>query len=144
MNVLIENIKIKALFDSNVEINCMLKKLTNLTQLFIRQEINIVIMNFINKRVCFLDIYESIFINIESIIISIFIFVIKRSNYEFLLDRFFQRIIRMNIVNMNNDSLKIMLRSLDNEKRINFLRIFAEHVNNKNEKFVFVFKTLNV
>ena len=45
---------------------------------------------------------------------------------------------------MNNDSLNIMLHLLNDEKRINFLRIFAEHVNNKDEKFVFVFETLNV
>ena len=36
MNVLIENIKVKAVFNNNVEVNCMSKKLTNSTQLFIR------------------------------------------------------------------------------------------------------------
>ena len=51
---------------------------------------------------------------------------------------------RMSVVNMNDDSLKIMLHSLNDEKRMNFLKVSAEHVNNKNEKFVFVFKTLNV
>ena len=45
---------------------------------------------------------------------------------------------------MNDDSLKMMLHLLNNEKRISFLKIFAEHVSNKNEKFVFVFETLNV
>ena len=144
MNVLIENIKVKALFDSDAEINCMSKELTNSTQLFIRQDINIVMMNFIDERARFFDVCELIFINIKSIIISIFIFVIKRSNHELLLDRFFQRIIRMNVVNMNDDSLKMMLHSLNDEKRMSFLRISAEHVSNKNEKFVFVFETLNV
>ena len=144
MNVSIENIKIKTLFDNNVKINYMLKRLTNLTQLFIRQEINIVMMSFIDERARFFDVCESIFINIKSIIISIFIFVIKRSNYEFLLNRFFQRITRMSVINMNDNSLKIILHSLNDEKRISFLKIFAEYVNNKNEKFIFVFKTLNV
>ena len=144
MNVSIENIKFKVLFDSNAEINYMSKKLTNSTQLFIHQEINIVIMNFTDERARFFDVCESMLINIKNIIISIFIFVIERSNHELLLNRFFQRIIRMNVVNMNNDSLKMMLHSLNDEKRINFLKIFAEHVSNKNEKFVFVFKTLNV
>ena len=101
-------------------------------------------MNFINERARFFDVYKSIFINIKSIIISIFIFVIERSNHEFLLNRFFQRIIRMNIINMNNDSLKMMLHLLNDEKRMNFLKIFAEHVINKNKNFVFVFETLNV
>ena len=36
MSVSIKNIKVKTLFDSDAEINCMLKKLTNSTQLFIR------------------------------------------------------------------------------------------------------------
>ena len=122
----------------------MLKRLTNSTQLFIRQNINIIIINFIDERVRFFDVCESMFINIENIIISISIFVIERSNHELFLNRFFQRIVRMNVVNMNNNSLKMMLHSLNDEKRINFLKISAEHVSNKNEKFVFVFKTLNV
>ena len=50
----------------------------------------------------------------------------------------------MNIVNMNNDSLKMILHSLNDEKQMNFLKMFAKHINNKNKKFVFVFKTLNV
>ena len=45
---------------------------------------------------------------------------------------------------MNNKSLKMILHSLNNKKYINFLRIFAEYVNNKDEKLMFIFKTLNV
>ena len=73
-------------------------------------------MNFINERVHFFDVYESIFVNIENIIISTFIFVIECSNYDFLLDRFFQRIVRMNVININNDLLKMILHSLNDEK----------------------------
>ena len=101
-------------------------------------------MSFTDERVRFFDVCESIFINIENIIISIFIFVIERSNHELLFNRFSQRIIRMNVVNRNDDSLKMMLHSLNDEKRMSFLKVFAEHISNKNEKFVFVFKTLNV
>ena len=101
-------------------------------------------MSFTDERVCFFDVYESMFINIENIIISTSIFVIERLNHELLFNRFFQRIARINVVNINNNLLKMMLHSLNDEKRINFLKVSAEHVNNKNEKFVFVFKTLNV
>ena len=73
-------------------------------------------MNFINERVRFFNVCESIFINIENIIISIFIFVIKRLNHDFFFNRFFQRIVCMNVVNINDDSLKMMLHSLNNEK----------------------------
>ena len=101
-------------------------------------------MNFTDERARFFDVCESMFINIENIIISIFIFVIKRSNHELLFNRLFQRIARMSVININDDSLKMMLHSLNDEKQINFLKIFAEHVSNKDEKFIFVFKTLNV
>ena len=101
-------------------------------------------MNFINKRVRFFDVCESIFVNIKNIIISTFIFVIERLNHDFFLDRFFQRIVHMNIINMNDDLLKMILHSLNDEKQMSFLKMFAKHINNKNEKFVFIFKTLNV
>ena len=44
------------MFDNNVEINYMLKRLIDATQLLIRQEINIVIINFINERARFFNI----------------------------------------------------------------------------------------
>ena len=101
-------------------------------------------MNFIDERVHFFDVCELIFVNIKSIIILTFIFVIERSDHDFLLNRFFQRIVCINVVNINDDSLKMILYSLNDEKRMNFLKMFAEHINNKDKKFVFVFKTLNV
>ena len=140
----IDDVKIKILFDNDVEINYMSKRLTDATQFFICQEINIIIMNFINERACFFNVCKLIFVNIKSIIISIFIFMIKRLNYNFFLNYFFQRIICINIINMNNNLFKIILHSLNNEKRIKFLKMFAEYINNKNKKFVFIFKTLNV
>ena len=101
-------------------------------------------MNFINERARFFDVCESIFVNIENIIISTFIFVIERSDHDLFLDRLFQRIARMNAVNINDDSLKMILHLLNDEKRMNFLKMPAEHINNKNKKFVFVFEILNV
>ena len=85
INVFINDVKIKTLFDNNVKINYMLKKLIDATQFLIRQEINIIMMNFIDKYVRFFDICELIFINIENIIILIFIFVIEHLNHDFLL-----------------------------------------------------------
>ena len=144
MNVSIDDVKIKTLFDNNVEINCMSKKLIDATQFLIRQKINIVMMNFIDERVHFFDVYESILVNIENIIISTFVFVIERSDYDFLFNRFFQRIVCINVVNININSLKMILHLLNDKKRMNFLKMSAKHVNNKDKKFVFVFETLNV
>ena len=67
----------------------MSKRLIDAMQLFIRQKINIIIINFIDKHACFFDVCKSIFVNIKNIIISIFIFMIKRLNYDFFLNRFF-------------------------------------------------------
>ena len=89
MSVFIDNVKIKTLFDNDVEINCMLKKLIDATQFFIRQKINIIMINFINERARFFNVYESIFVNIENIIILISNFMIKRFDHDFFLDRFF-------------------------------------------------------
>ena len=89
MNMLINDVKIKTLFNNDIKINCMLKKLIDAMQFLIHQKINIVIINFINERVHFFNVCELIFINIENIIISTFIFVIKRSDHDFLLNRLF-------------------------------------------------------
>ena len=94
----------------------MSKRLIDATQLFIRQKINIIMINFIDERVHFFNVCKSIFVNIENIIILIFIFVIERLNHDFFLNRFFQRIVYMNVVNMNDDLLKMILHSLNDEK----------------------------
>ena len=73
-------------------------------------------MNFINEHAHFFNVCKSILINIKSIIILIFIFVIERLNHELLFNRFFQRVACINVINMNNNLLKIMLHSLNDEK----------------------------
>ena len=49
VNVMIENIKIKAIFDNEAEINCIFKRLVNAAQLFMCRNINIIIINVIDK-----------------------------------------------------------------------------------------------
>ena len=75
VNVIIENIKIKAMFNSEAEINCIFKQLIDAAQLSVRQNIMI---DVIDERTRFFDEYEAVLINIDSITISIFVFVIKR------------------------------------------------------------------
>ena len=89
VSVMIENIKIKAMFNNETEINCMFRRLTDAVQLSVRQNINIIMINVINERARFFDVCETVFIDIDSITISIFVFVVKRSDYEFLLKRLF-------------------------------------------------------
>ena len=55
INVMIKKIKIKAMFNSDVKINCMFKRLTNVVQLFIYQSISIIIINAIDEQTRFLE-----------------------------------------------------------------------------------------
>ena len=109
VNVMIENIKIKAMFDNGTEINCMFKWLIDAAQLFVRQNINIIIINVTDERARFFNVCEAVFINIDSIMISISAFVMKRSDYEFLLKKFFQRAAHMSSININNESFEMIL-----------------------------------
>ena len=68
----------------------------------------------------------------------------KRSDHEFLLKRSFQRAARMSFININNESLEMILHSLNEKKRVNFLKVPAEHVSNKEKKSMFAMKSLNV
>ena len=117
---MIENIKIKAMFDSGAEINCMFKRLIDAAQLRVRQNINIIIINVTDERARFFDMCEAVFISIDSITISISVFVVKRSNHELLLKRLFQRAARINSINMNDESLEMILHSLNEKKRMSF------------------------
>ena len=80
------------------------------------QNIKIIIINVINERARFFDMCETVFISIDSITISIFVFVIKYLSYKLLLKKFFQRAARMSFINMNNESLETILRSLNEKK----------------------------
>ena len=131
VNVMIENIKIKTMFNSEAEINCMFKRLTDVAQLFMRQNISIIMINVIKERARFFNVCETVFISIDSIIISVAVFVMKRSDHELLLERSFQRAARMSFININDESFKMILYSLNEKKRMSFLRVSAKHINNK-------------
>ena len=122
----------------------MFKRLIDAVQLLMHQSSNIIMINVTDKRIRFFDIYEAVFISIDNIIISLSVFVVKRSNHELLLKKFFQRAARMNFINMNNEVLEMILYSLNEKKRVNFLKMSAEYANNKEEKSVFAIKSLNV
>ena len=109
-----------------------------------RQSINIIIINVINERARFFDVCETVFINIDSIIISISIFIMKRSDHELLLEKFLQRAVRISFINMNDESLEIILYSLNEKKRVSFLKVSIEYVNNKEKESMFAMKCLNV
>ena len=101
-------------------------------------------INVINDRARFFDVCETIFISIDSITISISVFVMKRSNHKLFLEKFFQRAVCMSSINMNDESFEMILHSLNEKKRVNFLKMPAEHVNNKEKKSMFAMKLLNV
>ena len=122
----------------------MFKRLIDVAQLSVRQSINIIIIDVTNERTRFFDVYKTVSISIDSITISISVFVVKRSDHELLLEKFFQRAARMSSINMNNESFEMILHSLNEKKRVSFLKMPAEHVSNKEEKLMFAIKSLNV
>ena len=144
VNVMIEDIKIKAMFDSEAEVNCMFKRLIDVAQLLVYQNINIVIINVTDERARFFDVCEAIFISIDNITILISVFVVKRSDHELFLKRFFQRAARMSSININDESFEMILHSLNEKKRVSFLRMPVEHVSNKEKESIFAMKSLNV
>ena len=90
-------------------------------------------INVTDKRARYFNVCETFFTNINSIVISISIFVVKRSNYELFLERFFQRAAYISSINMNDEFLKMILHSLNEKKQMNCLRMLTEYVNNKEE-----------
>ena len=144
VNVMIKNIKIKAMFDSKTEINCIFKRLIDVAQLSVHQNTSIIMISVIDERARFFDVCETVSISIDSITISISVFVVKRSDHELLLKKSFQRAARMNFINMNDELLEMILHSLNKKKRMSFLKMSAEHVSNKEKKSVFAMKPLNV
>ena len=73
-------------------------------------------INVIDERARFFDICKTDFITIDSITILISVFVVKRSDHELLLKRFFQRAARMNFINMNDESFEMILHFLNEER----------------------------
>ena len=101
-------------------------------------------INVTDKRARFFDVCEIVSISIDSITISVSVFVVKRSDHELLLERSFQRAARMSFINMNDESFEMILHSLNEKKRVSFLKVPAEHVSNKEEESMFAMKPLNV
>ena len=119
------------MFNSGAEVNGMFKRLTDAAQLSVRQNINIIMININNERARFFDVCETVFIIIDSITISISIFVVKNLNHELFLEKLFQRAVCISSININNESFEIILYSLNEKKRMSFLKVPAEHVSNK-------------
>ena len=144
VNVMIENIKIKAMFDNGAEINCIFKRLIDAVQLLIRQNINITMINITDERARFFNTCKTVSINIDSNTISISVFVMKRSDHKLFWKRSFQCTTRINSINRNDESFEMILYSLNKKKRMSFLKVSAEHVSNKEEEFLFAMKFLNI
>ena len=116
VSVIIENVKIKTMFNNEIKIKYIFKRLTDIVQLFMCRSINIIMINVINKRARSFNVCKTGFINIDSIMISIFIFVVKRSDYELFSKRSFQRTTCMNFINMNDKLFEMILYSLNKKK----------------------------
>ena len=88
-------------------------------------------INVTDERTRFFNVCETISINIDNIIISISVFVMKRLNHELFLKRLFQRTTCMSFININDELFEIILHSLNKKKRVNFLKMSVKHISNK-------------
>ena len=77
VSMYIKNVKVKAFFNNNVEINYIIKKLTQKTLLLIRKETIISLIIIIENKTCFLNVCNNVKIRLEKVIVIIFIFVIN-------------------------------------------------------------------
>ena len=77
------------MFNSNAKINYISKSFANKTNLIIRQDIFILLIEITRVRVCFEEMIKNAKISIKRVIIYIYIFVVFRLDYEILLDRSF-------------------------------------------------------
>ena len=50
----------------------------------------------------------------------------------------------MSFININDELFEMILYSLNEKKRMSFLKMSVEHVSNKEKKSVFAMKSLNV
>ena len=73
-------------------------------------------IDVINERARFFDVCKTVSISINSITISISVFVVKRSDHEFLLKKLFQRVARMSSINMNDELFEMILHCLNEKK----------------------------
>ncbi len=82
----LKDIKIKTIFNSNTKINYNSKNFANKTNLIIRQNISILLIEIIEIRTCFEKIIKNTEILIKKLIIYIYSFVVSRFNYKILLN----------------------------------------------------------
>ena len=77
------------MFNSNAKINYISKSFANKTNLIIRQDIFILLIEITKARIRFEEIIKNTKMLIKKVIIYIFIFIVSRLNYEILLNRSF-------------------------------------------------------
>ncbi len=82
----LKDIKIKTIFNCNTKINYNSKNFANKTNLIIRQNISILLIEIIEIRTCFEKIIKNTEILIKKLIIYIYSFVVSRFNYKILLN----------------------------------------------------------
>ena len=141
--VSIENVKVKTLFDNEVEINCINKRLVDEANLFIRHETIMSMIATTNDNVKFVKVCDDLKVRLREVIIITSIFVILKSNHDLILERFFERVARMSSTNMNDESLKLVMHFDDEFTRVFFLVVSINHSRNRETNIVFVVESLN-
>lgn len=103
--------------------------MTKVYSLSIRSNVNIYFIEAQEQKKRFIKIYNNININLESIVIKIFIFVIKKVKYDSILKCFYERKTRLEFNYATNKSCKIM--SINDKDKITFKIIVDKNKRNK-------------
>ena len=141
--VLIKNVKIKILFDNEIEINCIHKRFVDEINLFIRYKTIMSMIMTTNNNVKFVKMCDDLKIRLKKTIIITSIFVIFKLNYDVILEWFFERVARISNTNINDESSKLMMYLNDEFTRVFFLAILINHSRNRETNIVFVVEFLN-
>jgi hypothetical protein len=141
--VTIENVKIKILFDNEIEINCISKRLIDETELIVRHDIAMFMIIVIDDCAKFVNICDDLKVRLKNAHIIISIFVIEKSDHDLILRKFFERATRMSSVNMNDELLKLMIHFDDDDIKIFFLIVTINHSRNRKSDISFKIKSLN-
>ena len=141
--VSVGDVKVKALFDSGAEINCISKKLADEAGLPIRHGTAMSMVAATGDSAKFVGICDDLEVRLGGATITVPAFVVAKSDHSLILGRPFERSARMSSTNMDDGSLELVVHSDDGSTRVSFLAMPADHPRNRETDTSFTVESLN-
>ncbi len=131
-----DEIYIKALLDSDAEINVMFETFVAKTQLFMQWNIHLDIIEISEAKINIIKCCDDVKINIDEAKLMISIFVIESNEYTLILSRSYERKMHLYINNTSKETCKMTV--IDDDKRIMFFKLILMH-NSVNQDVLKIF-----